>query len=190
MSKPVTGDSAPQAATEDSREYPARPLVGVGAFVFDADGALLMIQRGHEPARGKWSIPGGLMEVGETLHAAVAREVEEETGLRVEPVAMVEVVERILRDESPDAQVRYHYVLVDYLCRPMGNAGDAGHAIHAVRAASYASDVRWVPAREWQSAHSTLIESFTRPVLQKAWRMWRQLADASGRAGYSSSRQT
>lgn len=176
MNQPLPGDAAPQPAMEDSREYPARPLMGVGAFVFAADGALLMIQRAHEPARGQWSIPGGLVEVGETLHAAVAREVEEETGLRVEPVAMVEVVERIHRDEAPGVRVRYHYVLIDYLCRPVVKAGDAGYAI---RAGSDASDVRWVPAQEWQSEHSPLIESFTRPVLSKAWQLWRQLADAS-----------
>ena len=170
MSAPVTGGSAPQAAMENSREYPARPLMGVGAFVFDSDGALLMIQRAHEPARGKWSIPGGLVEVDESLHAAVAREVEEETGLTVEPVAMVEVVERIHRDEAPDARVRYHYVIVDYLCRSTG---------HAITAGSDASNVRWVPAKEWQSENSPLIESFTRPVLSKAWQLWCQLADAS-----------
>lgn len=170
MSELSPGDFQPQTATQTSREFPAHPLIGVGVFVFAADGALLMIQRANEPARGKWSIPGGLVEVGETLQAAAAREVEEETGLRVEPVAMVEVVERIVREEADDARIRFHYVLVDYLCRCTGGV---------LQAASDASDVRWVPASVWQLEASGYVEGFTRPVLQKAWLLWNQLADAS-----------
>lgn len=170
MSVLLPGDTPSQPTEQISREFPAHPLIGVGAFVFATDGALLMIQRANEPARGKWSIPGGLVEVGETLHAAAVREVQEETGLRVEPVAMVEVVERILRDEAAAARIRYHYVLVDYLCRCTGGV---------LQAASDASDVRWVPASVWQSEASRYVEGFTRPVLQKAWLLWNQIADAS-----------
>ncbi len=162
--------SAPADAVMIRREFPAAPLLGVGAFVFAADGSLLMIQRAQEPARGQWSIPGGLVEVGESLHAAVAREVHEETGLLVEPIAMVEVVERILREETDAARVRYHYVLTDYLCRVTGGTLVAG---------SDAAQACWVPASAWQPEASTMIEGFTRPVLHKAWSLWSEHRTAS-----------
>jgi ADP-ribose pyrophosphatase YjhB (NUDIX family) len=170
MSELPTGNSPLQPAMQTSREYPARPLIGVGAFIFDDDGALLMIQRANEPARGKWSIPGGLVEVGETLQAAVVREVEEETGLRVEPLAMVDVVERVLREDANAARIQYHYVLVDYLCRCRGGALAAG---------SDAAQVRWISASMWQSEASGFVEAFTRPVLEKAWLRSNQITKTS-----------
>jgi 8-oxo-dGTP diphosphatase len=99
------------------REYPERPIVGVGAVVVD-QGRVLLVRRGHEPLKGEWSVPGGAVECGETLEAALAREVREETGLDVEVGAIVEVLDRIRRDA--DGRVRYHYVLIDFLCRPTG----------------------------------------------------------------------
>ena len=93
------------------REFPASPLVGVGAVIVHQD-RVLLIQRGTEPARGVWSIPGGLIEVGEMLHEAVVREVREETGLEVEPVELVELLDRIFREDN---RIRYHYVIADYL---------------------------------------------------------------------------
>ena len=95
------------------REFPAAPLVGVGAVVFEA-GRVLLVRRGREPLKGHWSLPGGLVELGERLLDAVVREVREETGLTVEPIELVEVVDRIHWEES---RVRYHYVIADYLCR-------------------------------------------------------------------------
>ena len=114
------------------REYPERPIVGVGAVVFDGD-RVLLVRRGHEPLKGEWSLPGGAVEAGETLEAAVAREVLEETGLEVEVGPMIDVLDRISVD--PDGRVRYHFVLIDYLCRPIGGtlccATDAADATWA-----------------------------------------------------------
>jgi ADP-ribose pyrophosphatase YjhB (NUDIX family) len=126
----------------DSREYPARPIVGVGAVVLvtAADAAavrlsvvadpcgVVLIRRRYEPLAGRWSLPGGTVEVGETLEASVAREVGEETGLVITVGPVIEVFDRILRDDR--RRVRFHFVLVDYLCRPAGGAlrpgSDAG----------------------------------------------------------------
>jgi 8-oxo-dGTP diphosphatase len=103
----------------DSREYPARPIVGVGAVIISGDPpGVVLIKRRYEPLAGRWSLPGGTVEVGETLEEAVAREIAEETGLDVDVGPVVEVFDRILRDA--DGRVRFHFVLVDYLCRPRG----------------------------------------------------------------------
>jgi ADP-ribose pyrophosphatase YjhB (NUDIX family) len=120
------------------REFPLAPLVGVGAVVVDR-GRVLLVQRGTEPARGQWSLPGGLVEVGESLTAAVAREVQEETGLVVEPVELIELLDRIYREGD---RVRYHYVIADYLCRVTGGE---------LRAGSDAAQARWVEREEWNS---------------------------------------
>ena len=107
----------------DTREYPGRPIVGVGAVIID-DGKVVLIKRRYEPLKGQWSLPGGGVEVGETLETAVAREMLEETGLEVEVGPVIEVFDRITRDE--DQRVRYHYVLVDYLCWPVAGVLQAG----------------------------------------------------------------
>jgi len=111
------------------REYPDVPLVGVGAIIVDRD-RVVLVKRGQAPLQGEWSIPGGVLEVGETLRQAAVREVLEETGLRVEVDELLGVYDRILRDS--DERTRYHYVLIDFLCRridgePLG-AGDAAKA--------------------------------------------------------------
>jgi ADP-ribose pyrophosphatase YjhB (NUDIX family) len=103
----------------DSREYPERPVVGVGAIVVSG-GRVLIVKRKYEPLAGRWSLPGGTLEVGETLEAGVAREIFEETGLHIDVGPVVEVFDRILLDD--ERRVRYHFVLVDYLCWP--RAGD------------------------------------------------------------------
>lgn len=112
------------------REYPGTPLMGVGALIV-AENEILLVRRGKEPSKGEWSIPGGLVRVGETLRDAVIREAREETGFRVEPLTLVELLERIFPDNQ--GRIRYHYVLADYLCRVIGgelNAGsDASEAI-------------------------------------------------------------
>jgi 8-oxo-dGTP diphosphatase len=111
------------------REYPERPFVGVGAVVIDAE-RVLLVRRGNEPLKGEWSVPGGAVELGETLEVATAREIREETGLDIEVGPMVDVLDRIRFDAA--GRVLYHYVLVDFLCRPTGGtlccASDAADA--------------------------------------------------------------
>src|ERR1700742_3523464 len=102
-----------------TREYPRAPMVGVGAVVVDG-GRVLLIRRGNEPMKGQWSLPGGALEIGETLLKGVKPWVLEERGLEVEPVALIEVLDRIARDA--EGEVQYHYVLVDYLCRVTGGS--------------------------------------------------------------------
>jgi 8-oxo-dGTP diphosphatase len=98
------------------REYPAAPLVGVAGVVVRG-GDVLLIRRGREPMLGAWSLPGGLLEVGETTAEGVVREIFEETGVQVRPVEIVATLDRIVRDE--DGRVRYHYVLVEWFCVPV-----------------------------------------------------------------------
>lgn len=107
----------------DDRRYPKRPIVGVGAIILRRD-RILMAQRGKEPLKGWWSLPGGALELGESLTDAVSREVLEETGLVVRPVAMFEIFERIMRDAGGAPE--YHYVLIDYVCRITGGTLCAG----------------------------------------------------------------
>src|SRR5882762_9557646 len=102
---------------DDDRRYPRRPLVGVGAIILRRD-KILMAQRGKEPLKGWWSLPGGALEIGESLQLAVRREVREETGLEVEPLGVFEVFERIMADTA--GATEYHYVLIDYICRVKG----------------------------------------------------------------------
>src|SRR5208337_2324335 len=114
------------------REYPECPLVGVGAVIVDhqlddrhrGGHRVLLIRRGQPPLLGEWSLPGGVLECGETLREAVARETREETGLLVETGEMLGVYERLIRDDAK--RVRYHYVLVDFLCRAVGGDLKAG----------------------------------------------------------------
>jgi mutator protein MutT len=107
-----------------SRHYPDRPVVGVGAIVVDEGGRVLIVKRAREPLAGRWSLPGGAVEVGEALAEAVVREVREETGIEVTVGPLVEVVDRVYRDA--DGRVAYHYVLLDYLCTPVGGTLRAG----------------------------------------------------------------
>jgi ADP-ribose pyrophosphatase YjhB (NUDIX family) len=115
-----------------TRAYPDRPFVGVGAVIVDGTGRVLLVKRRFEPLAGQWSLPGGAVDVGETLTGCVIREMAEETGLDVEVGPVIEVFDRITRD--PDGRVQYHYVLVDYVCRPVGGT---------LAAASDVADVAW-----------------------------------------------
>lgn len=119
-----------------SREYPDLPRVGVGAVILEED-RVLLVRRGSTPSQGKWSIPGGLVHLGETTAAATLREVEEECGLKVRLQGIAGVVDRIV--PGSDGRIRYHYVLVDYLAVPESGAARAG---------SDAAEVRWVPVAE------------------------------------------
>ncbi|HEY8369734.1 MAG TPA: NUDIX domain-containing protein [Thermodesulfobacteriota bacterium] len=121
------------------REYPLRPIVGVGAVVLDGD-LVLLTRRGHPPNAGQWTLPGGAVEAGESLRAAVEHEVREETGLVVEAGPVVEVFERIVRDD--DGRVRYHYVLVDFLC------GLAAGASREIVCGDDCPEGRWVKAAD------------------------------------------
>ncbi len=112
---------------------PMHPILGVGAVIFDA-GAVLLVRRGHSPLEGVWTLPGGTVELGETLREAVGREVHEETGLRVEVGPLVEVVDLFSR--GSDGRVEHHHVVADFLCRPTGGV---------LAAATDAADAAWVP---------------------------------------------
>jgi 8-oxo-dGTP diphosphatase len=138
------------------REFPDAPLVAVGAVVVDK-GRVLLVRRGSEPLKGHWSLPGGLLEVGESLSEGVVREVREETGLTVQPVELVELLDRIHRDGE---RVRYHYVIADYLCRLI--SGD-------LKEASDATAVRWVQRAEWNSHSALKLDPITVRVIEAGW---------------------
>ena len=126
------------------REYPGRPIPAVAACVFDDDKRVLLIQRGQDPAKGKWSFPGGAIRVGETLADALKREVKEECGIEVKMVELLEGVSRIVYDSS--RLVQYHYVIFDYLCKPVGGQ---------LNASSDAADARWFSIGELKSVELT-----------------------------------
>src|SRR5579863_9396481 len=106
-SNPVSGPEVTQ------REYPERPIVAVGGVVI-SEGRALLIRRGQAPLEGRWSIPGGILELGETIAEGIARELWEETGVRADTLELIEVYEKVLRDAGDRAQ--YHFVILDYLC--------------------------------------------------------------------------
>jgi ADP-ribose pyrophosphatase YjhB (NUDIX family) len=149
------------------REFPEAPLVGVGAVVVH-EGRVLLVRRGHEPLKGRWSLPGGLLELGESLTAGAAREVLEETGLVVEPVELVELLDRIHRLQE---RVRYHYVIADYLCRVTGGTLKAG---------SDADAVRWVERAEWNSHSALNLDPITVRVMEQGWQRARALGGKFG----------
>ena len=118
------------------REYPQQPLIGVGAIIIK-DRRVVLIKRGKPPLLGEWSIPGGMLELGETLRQGAEREAVEETGFMVRATELLGVFERIV----PDAEQRisYHYVLIDFLCEIISGELCAGHD---------ASDARWFTPQE------------------------------------------
>jgi 8-oxo-dGTP diphosphatase len=119
-----------------NREFPEVPLVGVGTIIIEGP-RVLLVKRAHPPLQAQWSIPGGVLEVGELMREAAVREAREETGLTVEPGELLGVYDRVLRD--PNQRVQYHYVLIDFLCRRV--AGE-------ISAASDAAEVRWFTQKE------------------------------------------
>jgi 8-oxo-dGTP diphosphatase len=146
-----------------SRQYPERPVVGVGGVIIE-NGRVLLIRRGSEPLRGEWSIPGGTLELGESLQEGVARELREETGLDVRVLELIEVFDRIFPDDgslTPERKQkpRFHFVIVDYLCERISGEPHAG---------SDATDVAFASKDELGQYHLT--ETATR-VLKKAFAM-------------------
>jgi 8-oxo-dGTP diphosphatase len=117
------------------REYPEAPLVGIGAIIIENE-RVLLVKRGHAPLLGEWSIPGGVLEIGEMLRDAAIREAREETGLVVEPGDLLGVFDRVIRENG---RVHYHYVLIDFLCRRI--SGDACCGTDA-------DEVRWFTREE------------------------------------------
>ena len=159
------------------REFPHAPLIGVGAVVVD-EGRVLLVRRAREPLKGHWTLPGGLLELGESVVDGVAREVREETGLIVEPLALIELIDRIHRERSDlehgsenerdSVRVRYHYVIADYLCRIAGGE---------LCAASDADAVRWVERAEWNSHSALVLDPITVSVIEKGWQMAQDLRE-------------
>lgn len=151
--------------TDIKREYPNAPLIGVGAVILDGN-RVVLARRGNQPSAGDWSIPGGLVHLGETLTEAVIREAFEETGLQVEPLKLVELLERIFPDEN--GKIRHHYVLADYSCRVAGGTLHAG---------SDATEVTWADA-------STLEDFNLAPaalrVIRKALKMKNEICSITG----------
>jgi 8-oxo-dGTP diphosphatase len=146
-----------------SREYPERPMVGVGGVIIE-QGRALLIRRGSEPLLGEWSIPGGMLELGETLEEGVARELREETGLTIRVIELIEVFDRIYVESTAGAKEgkkgpRFHYVIVDYLCERL-----AGQAV----AGSDVTEVAFVS--ESELGQFNLTETATR-ILKKAFSM-------------------
>jgi len=141
------------ASKEMKREYPEHPIVGVGGVVVHRHRALL-IRRGSEPLKGEWSIPGGMLELGEELAEGVRRELKEETGLDVEPLEIVAAFDRITREGK---RVKYHYVIVDYVCRLKRGR---------LKPASDVVDARWVRRADLptynltEMAAKVILESF------------------------------
>jgi ADP-ribose pyrophosphatase len=155
------------------REYPERPIVGVGGVLIE-NGKALLIRRGSEPLLGQWSIPGGTLELGETLVEGVARELLEETGIVVRVLDLIEAFERIHpysppESRGPEPRPRFHFVIVDYLCEKIrGEAKAGGDALDLVYAA------------EEQLPDYQLTEAATR-VLRKAFQMDRTRRLAAGK---------
>jgi 8-oxo-dGTP diphosphatase len=141
------------------RHYPDQPLVGVGAVVFKG-GEVLLVRRGQEPALGSWSLPGGLVELGESLADAIRRELAEETGLTVTLLGIAAVAERVFRD--PDGRIAYHYVLVDFLCDYVRGELSPGSDITAAR---------FVGRSELPGFN---LPEFTADVIRRAWEQKRQ----------------
>ena len=135
------------------RLYPEQPIIGVGAVILDHNRALL-VRRNSEPLKGEWSVPGGVLELGEKLRDGAAREAFEETGLHVEVGEVLDVFDSIFTD--PEGRTEYHYVLIDFLCRRVSGEANAGSDV---------SEVKWVTAAELDQFE---LRSSIRQVLRKA----------------------
>ena len=137
-----------------NREYPDRPFVGVGGIVIQGQ-QVLLVRRGKPPRQGEWSIPGGMLELGEKLRDGVTREIQEETGITITPLEVLDVFDSITTD--PEGKTQYHYVLVDYLCSVIGGE---------LRAASDVSAARWATLDE---ALTLVARQMTKDVIRKGF---------------------
>jgi 8-oxo-dGTP diphosphatase len=149
-----------------SREYPDRPLIGVGGVIVDGHCRTVLIRRGSEPLRGEWSIPGGTLELGETLEQGIIREMREETGLEVRVLELIELFDRIYPGDGSSgvkdkSKPRFHYVIADYLCEPLSGEPRAGSDV---------TDLAFAQENELAKFHLT--ETATR-ILKKAFAMHR-----------------
>jgi len=149
-----------------AREYPDRPVVGIGGVVIE-NGRALLIKRGSEPLLGQWSIPGGTLELGESLQEGVARELLEETGLEVRVLDMIEAFDRIFLDPAAlhaqdRSRPKYHYVIVDYLCERLAGEAQAGSDV---------TDIAYATEEELERFHMT---STATRVLHRAFAMDRE----------------
>ncbi len=140
-----------------NRRYPERPLTGVGAIVLRGN-EVLLVKRGNPPAEGKWSIPGGLVELGESLDGAVRREVLEEAGIEVRTIELVAALDRVILDG--EGRIEYHYILLDFLCEFLGGQIEAG---------TDAAQCRFVPVEELRSYDMTRgTETVIRSAVERA----------------------
>ena len=157
-----------------NREYPVAPMVGVGAVVFLAD-RVLLVRRSKAPLAGEWSLPGGAVELGETLEEAVVREVVEEAGLRVKPLQAVKAFDHIERDD--DGRIRFHYVLVDFLCRI---DSESFAEPTELRHGSDVSDARWVAVEGLRESKEYPLTEMALDVIAVGWNAFQVVLRANG----------
>ena len=136
-SNDVNGPEAP------GREHPQRPIIAVGGVVIHDERALL-IRRGQPPLEGRWSIPGGILEIGETITSAIERELKEETGIAVRVLGLLEIYEKVLRDSDNRAQ--YHFIILDYMCEFVEGEAEADGDV---------TDAAWVNENDLETLQLT-----------------------------------
>jgi ADP-ribose pyrophosphatase YjhB (NUDIX family) len=146
------------------REYPPRPIIGVGAVIMRND-QVLLVKRGSEPGKNQWSVPGGLVELGETVHDTVVREVKEETSLDVEVHGLIDVVNNIVHDE--EGRLRFHFVILDFFALRKGGKLQAGSDVR---------EVKWVPLSQVKELNLTGI---FRDFLEKNQKKMQQFANST-----------
>jgi ADP-ribose pyrophosphatase YjhB (NUDIX family) len=143
------------------RSYPDHPIIGVGAIIIDEWRRVLLVRRDNEPLKGEWSVPGGMLELGEKLRDGVRREVLEETGLVIEPGEVLDVFDSIFTDK--EGLIEYHYVLIDFLCRPVSGEAVAGTDV---------SEVKWASENDLPGVR---LRPSTEQVIRKAMARTRQI---------------
>jgi 8-oxo-dGTP diphosphatase len=143
------------------REYPDHPIAAVAAVVFNNQNKLLLVRRGKEPGKGSWGIPGGVVELGENLEDAVKREIQEETGIDVEPTDVITVVNRIFNDD--EGRIQFHYIIVEYLCRSANRTPKASDDVDRAL---------WVSIEE---AKTFSLPPITREVIEKGRRLFQSV---------------
>ncbi|HET9086144.1 MAG TPA: NUDIX hydrolase [Acidobacteriaceae bacterium] len=164
----VDADPSLLKLTELTRAYPSSPIPAVSAVVLNGD-AVLLVLRGHAPLAGEWSLPGGVVELGESLEHAVTRELQEETGLTVEPTAVLDAVDKIDRDAR--GSVQCHYVLVVFHCRYAGGTLQAG---------SDAEKAQWVPVHEISLTNKFTLSEDSLRVIELAFQRLKSCSRESG----------